>query len=317
MTRAAALALALALAGAPGTAAAENVAGTLTSVGSDTAGTLVARAAAAFRARHPQARIQAQATGSASAPIALLEGAADLGPMSRPMDAAEEQAFRMRFGYAPTRVVIAHDAIAVFVHPDNPLARITLADIDAIYSSTRACGGTRPLRRWNAVAGAPADARGPPILAVGRDAGSGTHTLFREIALCGGRYRPEVVAWPGNGAVVASVAEHPNAIGYAGAGYVNGLVRILPVARTAGEDPVAPDAAAVAAGRYPLARSIQVYVNRRPGQPLAPLPRAFIQYMLSDEGQQLVRNEGFIPLGADEARAQRESLQPTRTADPP
>ena len=310
-------ALATAGAGARDTTAGESIAGTLTSVGSDTAGTLVAHWAAAFRARHPQARIQAQAMGSASAPIALIEGAADLGPMSRPMDDAEEQAFLARFGYAPTRIVVAHDAIAVFVHPDNPLARITLADIDAIYSSTRACGEAQPLRRWNAVAGATADPGGPPILAVGRDAGSGTHALFREIALCGGRYRPEVVAWPGNGAVVATVAAHPNAIGYAGAGYVNGLVRTLPVARAAGDDAVAPDAAAVAGGRYPLARTIQVYVNRRPGQPLAPLPRAFIEYMLSDDGQQLVRNEGFIPLDADEARVQRESLHPTRTADPP
>lgn len=285
----------------------DTLTGTLTSVGSDTASTLVARWAGAFHARHPLARIQAQASGSASAPIALIEGAADLGPMSRPMTAAEEQAFATRFGYAPTRIVAAHDAIAVFVHPDNPLTRITLAGLDSIYSSTHACGDAN-WRYWSDAEGVARTPRERPILAVGRDAGSGTHELFRALALCGGRYRPEVVAWPGNGAVVASVAGNRNAIGYAGAGYVNGLVRTLAVARDDRSEALLPDAGSIASGSYALARTIVIYVNRRPGQALAPLPRAFIEYILSDDGQQLVRAEGFLPLGAEEARRQRESL---------
>jgi phosphate transport system substrate-binding protein len=306
----------LAIARADGARADEALAGTLTSVGSDTAGTLVARWAGAFHARHPLARIQAQAPGSASAPIALIEGAADLGPMSRPMTAAEEQAFSARFGYAPTRIVVAHDAIAVFVHPDNPLERITLAGLDSIYSSTHACGDP-DRRRWGDVDGLAQPPRERPILAIGRDSGSGTHELFRALVLCGGRYRPEVVAWPGNGAVVAGVAGNRNAIGYAGAGYVNGLVRTLAIARGDRSEAVLPDARSIASGAYPLARTIAIYVNRRPGQALAPLPRAFIEYILSDDGQQLVRDEGFVPLDAEEARRQRESLPSPQTVDHP
>ena len=285
----------------------EGIAGTLTSVGSDTASVLIARWAAAFQAGHPGARIQAQASGSASAPIALIEGAADLGPMSRPMNASEEAAFRARYGYAPTRVVVAHDAIAVFVHPDNPLAAATLAELDAIYSSTRACGATAPIRNWNelrAGSGAPL-----PLLAIGRDSGSGTHELFRELALCGGRYRAEVVAWPGNGAVVATVAGNREAIGYAGFGFVNGLVRPLAIARGPGDPAIAPDERSIASGRYPLSRAIYVYLNHRPQQSLADLPRAFLEYILSDDAQQLVRHEGFIPLDADEAREQRALIR--------
>lgn len=289
--------------------AADSISGTLTSVGSDTASALMTRWAAGFQASHPAARIQAQGSGSASAPIALIEGAADLGPMSRPMSSREEAAFRARFGYAPTGFVVAHDAIAVFVHPDNPRSRITLAELDAIYSSTRACGATQGVRRW-----AELDARTiapgmqPPILATGRDYGSGTHELFREIALCDGRYRSEVIAWPGNGAVVATVARNPEAIGYAGLGYVNGLVKTLAVARDAADAATSPNAQTIASGRYPLARAIRIYANQRPHQPLAPLPRAFIAYILSHEGQQLVRHEGFIPLDVDEAREQRALL---------
>ncbi|MBA8888047.1 phosphate transport system substrate-binding protein [Dokdonella fugitiva] len=285
----------------------EGIAGTLTSVGSDTASVLITRWAAAFQADHPGARIQAQASGSASAPIALIEGAADLGPMSRPMNASEEAAFRARYGYAPTRVVVAHDAIAVFVHPDNPLATATLADLDAIYSSTRACGATAPIRGWNdlrAGSGAP-----QPLLAIGRDSGSGTHELFRELALCGGRYRAEVVAWPGNGAVVATVAGNREAIGYAGFGFVNGLVRPLAIARSPSDPAIAPDERSIASGRYPLSRAIYVYLNRRPQQALADLPRAFLEYILSDDAQQLVRHEGFIPLDVDEAREQRALIR--------
>lgn len=288
----------------------DTVAGTLTSVGSDTASALITRWTTGFQAEHRGARIQVQGSGSASAPIALIEGAADLGPMSRPMNDAEEGAFRARYGYAPTRFVVAHDAIAVFVHPDNPLSQITLAQLDAIYSSTRACGGTQPIQRWADLdpSGADVPAR-PPVLAIGRDSGSGTHELFREIALCKGRYRPEVIAWPGNGAVVATVASNPEAIGYAGVGYVNGLVRPLAIARTAGDAAFLPDEAQVASGHYPLARTIYLYVNRRPQQALAALPQAFIDYALSDEGQRLVRHEGFTPLDANEVRDQRAALQ--------
>ncbi|HEU4663882.1 MAG TPA: phosphate ABC transporter substrate-binding protein [Dokdonella sp.] len=282
------------------------VAGTLTSVGSDTASVLIMRWAAGFQARHPGARIQAQASGSASAPIALIEGASDLGPMSRPMSAAEDAAFRARYGYAATRVVVAHDAITVFVHPDNPLAAATIAELDAIYSSTRACGAGAPILRWTGLVDAgPAQA----LLAVGRDGGSGTHELFREIALCGGRYRADVVAWPGNGAVVATVARNREAIGYAGFGYVNRLVRTLAIARGPGEPAIVPDERSIASGRYPLSRPIYVYLNRRPQQALAGLPSAFLDYVLSGDGQRLVRQEGFVPLDIDEVREQRVLLR--------
>lgn len=297
----------LALAGGGPARAVDAVAGTLTSVGSDTAGVLITRWAAGFQARHPGARIQAQASGSASAPIALIEGAADLGPMSRPMNTAEQDAFSARFGYAPTRLVVAHDAISVFVHPDNPLRTATLGELDAIYSSTRACGAAAPIRSWNELSGRSGAAQA--LLAIGRDNGSGTHELFRELALCGGRYRPDVIAWPGNGAVVATVAGNREAIGYAGFGYVNGLVRPLAIARDAGEAAIAPDERSIASGRYPLSRAIYVYLNRRPQQALAALPRAFLDYILSDDGQQFARREGFIPLDADEAREQRALIR--------
>ena len=226
------------------------------------------------------------------------------------MNAAEAAAARARHGYAPLQLMVARDAIAVFVHPDNPLARITLADVDAIFSSTRRCGAPHAIRHWRELglpAGGTLDRAG--LLATGRDASSGTHEVFRETALCGGEFRPDVIAWPGNGAVVATVAGNREAIGYAGIGYVNGLVKPLALARDAADGGTAPSVANVASGRYPLARAIYIYVNRRPGQPLAELPRAFLGYALSAEGQAIVAQEGFVALDADEQRRQRALLE--------
>jgi phosphate transport system substrate-binding protein len=286
------------------------LAGSLTSVGSDTASTLITRWATAFRALHPDVRIQVQAPGSASAPVALIEGAADLGSMSRPMNADEEARFAARYGYAPARFVVARDAIVVFVHPDNPLAQITLAELDAIYSATRRCGGARAIRHWRDLEPAAAAAFGAmPLLATGRNASSGTYEMFRESALCDGSYRPDVIAWPGNGAVVATVAGNRGAIGYAGIGYVNGLVKPLALARSDADAAVAPDLANVTQGRYPLGRALYVYANRRPDHALAPLPKAFLAYALSAQGQALVAQEGFVPLGAGERRAQAAALE--------
>ena len=289
--------------------AAETVEGRLTSVGSDTASALVTRWADEFHAQHPRAWFQIQAQGSASAPNALIEGAADLGSMSRPMSASERARFRARYGYEPTRIVVAHDAIAVFVHPDNPLRRITLADLDAIFSDTHRCGATRGIRHWRDLEpDAEASLAAAPVLATGRSNSSGTWEMFRENALCGGDFRADVVAWPGNGAVVATVATNREAIGYAGIGYVNGLVSPLAIARGADEAGVAPDPDNVMTGRYPLSRDLYLYVNRRPGRALAELPQAFLAYALSDDGQAVARQEGFLPLGAQERDAQQQAL---------
>ncbi|MEO7874713.1 MAG: phosphate ABC transporter substrate-binding protein [Dokdonella sp.] len=297
----------LLIAALPRASSAGELSGSLTCVGSDSVSALVTRWATAFHARHPLARIQVQAAGSGSAPLALNEGATDIGSMSRAMNERETADFRDRYGYEPTRIVIARDAVVVFVHPDNPIRRITIAELDAIYSTHRRCGAPKPIDRW-ADLDADADARSGlaslSILAVGRDASSGTHEVVRESALCDGEFRPAVIAWPGNGAIVGTVARNRAAIGYASIGYVNGLVKPLALARAQRDDGILADAQSVTNGSYPLTRELYFYINRRPGHVLADLPKAFVEYALSEEGQTLVRQEGFVPLIAGERAAQ-------------
>lgn len=291
-------------------ASADTLSGTLTIVGSDTLSTLVLRWTEAFRARHPEVLIQLQTPGSASAPIALLEGAADIGAMSRPMDDDEQRAFTQRYGYAPTQIAVAHDAIVVFVHPDNPLTKITRRQLDAIYSDTLRCGAMKSITNWNDFGVDPTH-RTTHILATGRNSASGTHEFFREEALCGGEYRADVVVWPGHGATVAAVAGNPEAIGYAGIGYVDGLVKPLAFAPEDNVPAVAPVMENVMNGDYALARPLYFYVNRPPDRAPAPLPTAFLAYVLSDDAQALVTQEGFLPLAPGERERQIERIHAT------
>ena len=292
---------------------ADTLSGTLTIVGSDTLSTLVLRWSEAFRARHPEVLVQLQTPGSASAPIALLEGAADIGAMSRPMDDTEQRAFAQRYGYAPTRIAVAHDAIVVFVHPDNPLTKITRRQLDAIYSNTLRCGESKPVTRWSDL-GVDVAGKTTHILATGRNRASGTNEFFREEALCGGEYRADVVVWPGHGATVAAVAGNREAIGYAGIGYVDGLVKPLAFAPAEDAPAVAPVMENVMNGDYALARPLYLYVNQRPDRTPAPLPATFLAYVLSDDAQALVSQEGFLPLAHDEREKQTELIHATMPA---
>jgi len=289
---------------------ADALSGTLTIVGSDTLSTLVLRWTEAFRSRHSEVRIQVQTPGSASAPIALLEGAADIGAMSRPMNDDERRALTKRYGYAPTEIAVAHDAIVVFVHPDNPLMTITRRQLDAIYSDTLRCGAKKSITTWNDLGVDPAR-RTTRILATGRNDASGTHEFFREEALCGGEYRADVVVWPGHGATVAAVAGNPEAIGYAGIGYVDGLVKPLAFAPEDNAPAVAPVMENVMNGDYALARPLYFYFNRPADRTPAPLPAAFLEYVLSDDAQALVTQEGFLPLAQDERQRQIERIHAT------
>jgi phosphate transport system substrate-binding protein len=288
------------------------ISGTLTIVGSDTLSTLVLRWIDAFRAQHADALIQLQTPGSASAPIALLEGAADIGAMSRAMNAQELKAFRDRYGYAPTAIVVARDAIVVFVHPDNPLTAITRSELDAIYSATPRCGARAPVTRWGELGvGAELPLSKRQILANGRNSASGTSEFFRTEALCGGDYRADVVVWPGHGATVAAVAGNPEAIGYAGIGYVNGLVKPLAFAPADDAPAVAPVMENVMNGDYALARPLYFYVNQPPARAPAALPAAFLAYVLSDEAQALVGQEGFLPAAQSERDTQKILIRAT------
>jgi len=271
------------------------ISGTLSSAGSDTLANLMTLWAEDFNREYPNVIIQIQAAGSSTAPPALLEQTASLGPMSRRMKEIELQAFESRYGYPPTAIPVALDALAVYVHKDNPLQGLTIAELDAIFSSTRRCGQTKALETW-ADLGLPEPWGQQKIQMFGRNSVSGTYGFFKQIALCKGDFRNSVGEQPGSGSVVQAISGSLNGVGYSGIGYRTSSVRAVPIALNKNSPYVEANAVNSMSGDYPLARFLLIYINRRPNQELPPLEREFIRFVLSRTGQESVLKDGYIPL---------------------
>lgn len=276
---------------------ASGVSGNLSSIGSDTLANLMTFWAEEFKRAYPNVNVQIQAAGSSTAPPALTEGTSNLGPMSRKMKDKELEAFETRHGYKPTAVPVAIDALAVYVHKDNPISGMSIADVDAVFSSTRKCGAESEIVRWGDL-----DLGGAwsqrDIQIFGRNSVSGTYGYFKSKALCKGDFRNTVNEQPGSASVVQSVSTSINGIGYSGIGYKTASVRAVPLSKK-------PDSAVVEAtsenavdGSYPLSRFLYVYVNKAPNTPLAPLEREFFKMVYSRQGQDVVVKDGYIALPA-------------------
>jgi phosphate transport system substrate-binding protein len=282
-------------AGIPAYSRTSGVSGNLNSVGSDTLNNLMTLWAEGFRKQYPNVRIQIEGKGSSTAPPALIAGTAQLGPMSRTMRPTEIDEFEKKYGYKPTVVKVAVDALAVYVNKDNPLQQLTLPQVDAIFSKTRACGAKKAINLWGEAGVKDGRFASRPISLYGRNSASGTYGYFKEHALCRGDYRDTVKEQPGSASVVQGVTEDLYAIGYSGIGYRTSGVRPLAIAGKGGEYFDATPENALA-GKYPLARYLYVYVNRAPNKPFDPLVREFVKYALSQEGQQNVVKDGYVPL---------------------
>jgi len=288
----------------PSYKAVSGVSGNLNSMGSDTLNNLMTLWAEGFKKAYPNVNVQIEGKGSSTAPPALIEGTAQLGPMSRPMKAEEIDAFEKKHGYKPTEVKVAIDALAVFVHKDNPLKGVTMKQIDSIFSKTRKKGGD-DVTDWAQLG---LDAwKGRAVSLFGRNSASGTYGFFQEHALAKGDFKPTVKEQPGSSAVVQGIGADPYAIGYSGIGYKTSGVRALPVA---GDDGQFFEASYTNAldGNYPLARFLVVYVNKKPGQSLDPLTLEFLKFVLSKDGQMIVEKDGYYPMPVEVAAETVESL---------
>jgi phosphate transport system substrate-binding protein len=273
------------------------VSGNISSIGSDTLANLMTLWAEEFKRVYPNVNIQIQAAGSSTAPPALTEGTANLGPMSRLMKDKEVEAFEKRHGYKPTPVAVAIDALAVFVHKDNPIAGLTLEQIDAIFSSTRNCGYPEEIVTWGQLGlGGSWATRG--IQLYGRNSVSGTYGYFKEHALCKGDFKNSVNEQPGSASVVQSVSSSLNGIGYSGIGYTTSSVRAVPLSKSADKPFVEATPGNAINGTYPLARFLYVYVNKAPGKDLDPITAQFLTMVLARQGQEVVVKDGYIPLPA-------------------
>ncbi len=245
--------------------------------------------------------------GRGGSPVhALISGSAQLVPLCRALTVAERERFTTTFGYPPASIQIAIDALAVFVHPDNPTLGLTMQQLDSIFSSTRKRGGP-VVRTWNDLG---LNDWAVPITVYGRNSASGTYGFFKRVVLERGDYLTTVREQPGSSAVVKAVAGDRTGIGYSGVGYVTGGVAMVAIGERA-DTRCLPTYANCVQGVYPVTRPCFILYHRKPGQPLDPILREFFFYVLAKDGQDIMVKDGLFPITAELAAAQRDSLMET------
>ena len=280
------------------------VSGKLNSIGSDTLNNLMGLWMEGFKKTYPNVKTEFEGKGSSTAPPALIKGSSQLGPMSRMMKSTEIDEFEKNFGYKPTPIPVAIDALAVYVHKDNPIKGMTLGQLDSIFSSTKKRGG-KDITKWGGV-GLDAWASKPFSL-YGRNSASGTYGYFKKNVLNGGDYRDSVKEQPGSSAVVQGIAADLGGLGYSGIGYKTSGVRAIALGEETSKL-FEPSVANCLSGDYPLARFLYVYVNKKPGKPLDTLTAEFIKYVIAKEGQEIVVKDGYYPLPASVVEEQLKAI---------
>jgi len=287
---------------------ASGVSGNLSSVGSDTLANLMTLWTEQFSKSYPNVNIQVQAAGSSTAPPALTEGTSNLGPMSRKMKDKEIQSFEKKYGYKPTAIPVAIDALAVYVHKDNPIKGLSIPQVDAVFSANRKCGYKSDITKWGDV-GMTGSWKGRSVQLYGRNSVSGTYGYFKKKGLCKGDFKSSVNEQPGSASVVQSVSSSINGIGYSGIGYKTSGVRAVPLTKKPGKPFIAATPDNAANKTYPLSRYLYVYVNKAPNKALPPLEREFVKMILSKQGQQVVIKDGYVPLSGKIVKKQLAKLK--------
>ncbi len=279
------VALALARCGAPQPASGTEPppAVSIQQKGSDTLVNLALAWAEEYMRLHPEVRISVTGGGSGTGIAALINGTVDIANASREMK-PEEIAEAQKNGYTPHEHIVAWDAIAVVVHPSNPVDGLTLQQVSDIY--------TGKITNWRQVGG-----EDRPIVLLSRESNSGTYVYFLEHVVRLGDpksdalFSPDTLLMPSSEGISAEVRQNPNAIGYDGLGYVTPDQKTLAIARDANGPFVLPSAETVNNGTYPIARPLYMYTVGEP----SPHVRAYLDWVLGD-GQRLVAGVGFVPL---------------------
>ena len=252
--------------------------------GSDTIVNLALAWAEKYQTVRPEVRISVTGGGSGTGIAALVNGTVDVANASRRIKPEEIEAVEAN-GAAPVEFVIARDAIAIIVHPDNPVNELTLQQISDIYSGV--------INNWNQVGG-----EDRPIVRLSRETNSGTHVYFLEEVLRLGEkenktlFSRDTLLLPSSEVISAEVRHNPNAIGYDGLGYVTDDLKVVAVASVPGNPYIFPSADTVNSGEYPVARDLYMYTA---GEPTGAV-KEYLDWIFSAEAQQIVVELGFVPI---------------------
>ncbi|MFQ5616425.1 MAG: PstS family phosphate ABC transporter substrate-binding protein [Anaerolineales bacterium] len=252
--------------------------------GSDTIVNLALAWAETYQDQNADVRISVTGGGSGTGLAALVNGTVDIANASRKIKSKEVEAVQAN-GFEPVEFVIARDAIAIIVHPGNPVSELTLQQLSDIYSGK--------VDNWSEIGG-----EDRPIVRLSRETNSGTHVYFLEKVLRLGDkenetfFSPETLLLPSSEVISAEVRQNPNAIGYDGLGYVTGDLKVVAVAPSPGSPYVLPSAETVNSGRYPIARDLYMYTV---GEPTGAV-KIYLEWIYTPEAQAIVAELGFVPV---------------------
>lgn len=251
---------------------------TVTIKGSDTMVILVQRWAEVYGGQNKAIQFQVTGGGSGTGISALLNGTTDICSSSRPIKSSEVNQLKSKYNSKGVEVAVARDGISVYVHKDNPVKKLTVAQLRDIFMGK--------ISNWKQVGGR--DAR---IVLYSRENNSGTYEFFKEHVLEKKDFAPEAQHMVGTGALVNAVRKDPNAIGYGGVAYAEG-VRDLLLAKDASSPYIEPTEANILNGSYPLSRFLYFYLRERPTGEI----KKFVDWILSKDGQKIVNEVGYIPV---------------------
>lgn len=256
---------------------------TIVNVGSDTMVNLALAWAEAYQTAHPEVSVSVTGGGSGTGLAAMVNGTTDIANASRPIK-DEERANAEANGVTPVEFVVARDAIAIIVHPGNPVGQLTLPQLSAMYQGQ--------ITNWSEVGG-----EDRPIVLLSRETNSGTHVYFLEHVLRLGDakgpalFSRDTLLLPSSEGITTEVRRNPNAIGYDGLGYVTDDVKTVAVAAEDGGAYVQPTIAAVNDQTYPIARDLYMYTAGEP----AGVVKDYMEWIHGPEAQAIVAELGFVP----------------------
>lgn len=261
--------------------------------------------------RHPRLKITLLSDGIDTGLSALLEHRTDIAVLARRMTAPEISEFVKEYGYEPTEVPVATDAMAIFVHKDNPITGLSLEELDAMFCSERRRGILHAIDAWGLVGLVDEEWFETPVQLYGRNGKSGMGGFFREDICKGGTFTPQLNDVDGSASVVLELESDPHGIGFSSIGYRTSMVRPVPIAAVKGGRYVEPSFQTARDGTYPLRRNLYLYVAKPPKSSLPPALTELIRFALSAQGQELARDLGYLPLASTELRRLASKWSPS------
>jgi phosphate transport system substrate-binding protein len=254
--------------------------------GSDTMVNVAQAWAEEYKKVAPNINVEVSGGGSGPGIAALSKGIVDIANASRNMKAEEIEQAKKNTGKEPKEFTIGYDALAIYVHKDNPLKEISLEQLAQIFAE----GGSTT--KWSQLGVSIPGVSDDTIVRVSRQSSSGTYEFFREHVLSKKDFKLGAREMNGSKEVVELVGNTPTAIGYSGMGYATQAIKMLPIAAKAGEPPVEPSVENALTRKYPLARSLHLYTL---GEPQGAV-KDYIDWILGDSGQGIVQRSGYVPL---------------------